>query len=129
MKNKKAQVGTTLTWMIAFLVIFFIMLLFLVFTSALAAKNVLLVLNEGKNKIDISSSMNPLTSQRKLFYVLNYPLENNKTIKELIIFSSDETVKINIQKNATKILQTPDKIQNQEICYSFFIFVIIFLFR
>jgi hypothetical protein len=37
-KNKKAQVGSTLTWFVGFLVIFFIMLLFLAGTTLLAAQ-------------------------------------------------------------------------------------------
>ena len=107
-KNKKASIGTTLTWIAAFLIIFFIMTLFLVATMFIS----------GGKDVDVSAQTyaSNLKSQRVLFNLLDSRVsyENKEmTIKELIekwpeIFENDdsnEEIKNKIQEEIEKIIE------------------------
>lgn len=85
--SKKAQIGITLTWFVAFVIVFFVMLVFLALTALLAAEKSILSLGGilgGKNNIESQKNSDNLASQRKLFFLLNSPLDD-KTVKEEII--------------------------------------------
>jgi len=80
MKNKKSQIGSTLTWFIAFIIIFFIILLFI--TSSI------IIAGQKETSINIIKySSENLELNRILAKLLNTPVEfeNGKiSIKELI---------------------------------------------
>lgn len=76
--SKKAQIGTTITWVVAFIIILFLMVGFLVITMVLSGKN--------KNEINFEGVEN-LDSQRELMKILNSPVEVNgesMNVRELI---------------------------------------------
>ncbi len=71
--NKNGQVGVTITWMVAFIVIFFIMLVFVGMVASIAAQK-----GVGKNKIlVIENGFNKLDAQRYLIMFLNSEVEFN----------------------------------------------------
>jgi hypothetical protein len=75
MRSKKAQVGSTMTWFIAFLVVFFVMILFLGGAIALSAMNHVSGFTTSKDvKVDTSVDGN-LDSQRMLMYFLDHEVE------------------------------------------------------
>lgn len=83
--NKKAQIGTTLTWFTAFIIIFFIMVLFVSVTFGFSLQKK--IFDRG-NKADINSGIGSSESTRILLNLINYPV-----LKENIlnwIKSSDE---------------------------------------
>lgn len=66
--NKRAQIPTTLTWFVGFLIVFFVMLMFIFFT----------LLSVSMREIDVGSleyNSETLESQRNLIVFLNSPLE------------------------------------------------------
>ena len=73
LKSRKAQIGTTLTWIVAFIIIFFIMLLFFggcAFLSGekfLSGERDIISLDEGQN-------LESLYNQRHLTKILNTPV-------------------------------------------------------
>ncbi len=117
LKSRKAQVGRTLTWIFAFILIFFIMLLFTSATAFLSGKKFLsrewniISLDEGQ---DVES----LDSQKILMRILNTPVDEEKTIKDLIFewqLSKDESVKEKIEEEVRSILES-----DEDISYYFF---------
>ncbi len=83
--SKKAQVGLTLTWFVAFLIIFFIMIIFIVLSGALAGGKVLGVFGVGFSSIDLINDYNSLLNQRMFFNYLDTPVNENEKIRDLII--------------------------------------------
>lgn len=80
-ESRKAQIGTTLTWFIGFLIIFFVMILFVTSTVILAASR-----GVSQKTVEKYNSEN-LELERNLIKLLNTPVEfeNSKmTFKELI---------------------------------------------
>lgn len=121
--EKRGQIGVTITWFAAFLIIFFIMLLFVGFSSALAGKKAVLgwLGLGGFNEIKEVSGQGfgDLESQRKLFYLLNSLIDENKNLKNSIVewyLSKDEKIKEEIEGNAETILNS---MSNEEDCYIF----------
>lgn len=87
MKSKRAQIAATLTWVLAFLIIFFIMILFVTAT--------ILVSSIKKVRVDIydagsERAMENLEGQRALINLLNneFQIEENKVSLEELIISS-----------------------------------------
>jgi len=82
LKNKSAQIGTTITWFPAFIIIFFIMVLFVGASGILAAQKVA----KAKDSISLSqiSDNSKLNLEKELDFVLNSQV-NGKTIKQEII--------------------------------------------
>ncbi len=84
MKNKKSQIGETLTWFVAFLIIFFIMIIFLsaaVIISGMRQAG-------GKNEIGIEKYAGNLNSQRILISLLNSNIvfnEKEMKIKDALL--------------------------------------------
>ena len=71
MIRKKAQIGSTLTWIVAFLIIVFIMAVFLIIVFSLSGKKTILneastLLSEGDNKIGSFSN----SSLNKIVYII-----------------------------------------------------------
>ena len=99
--NKKAQIGMTLTWFVAFVIIFFIMLVFLALTALLFAEKS--ILTGDKSKIELQKNTDNSLSQRKLFLLLNLPVEDS-IVKEEII-RGKITNNNDIRDNLVKIIQ------------------------
>ena len=82
--NKKAQVGITINWMVAFIIIFFMVLIFVGISAIASGKRQL-------NKNDISSikeGFDKLEAQRMLITFLNTPVEFKEekiNFRELIL--------------------------------------------
>ena len=95
-KDKKA-IGTTLTWMVALPIIFFILLLFILTTASLAGKKYMSFVGEGGNEIKILDSKSKLCNQRQLFTILNAPTKHG-VIKELIILKKTDEIEKNIKE-------------------------------
>lgn len=110
---KKGQVGLTLTWFTAFIVIFFIMLLFVAMSSILTLKKVLPFYGEGFNEVQISSGkdLGSLDNQKKLIYLLNSPVDEDKELKNLILENRQDI------KNKSRIIL--NEMVNEEECYYF----------
>ena len=68
MKNKKSQIGAILTWFIAFVIIFFIMMIFISATLLISARKKLTV---GSHDINIGSQTSDLDAQKTLINLLN----------------------------------------------------------
>jgi hypothetical protein len=70
--NKKAQVGSTLTWFIAFLIIFFIIILFVFASLSLAGRKKFIV---GNDDLDFNSLDGRAEGQRTIFVLLESSIE------------------------------------------------------
>ena len=71
-KNKKSQIGTTLTWFIAFIIIFFIIVIFL---SAAIFSSGRKYASTGWDEITLKEYSGNLEMQRTLFNILNSRIE------------------------------------------------------
>lgn len=84
MKNKKAQIGTTITWITAFLIIAFIIFVFL-------GATMILRIRKEVTKIDITSidSLQPIDLQRKTINILSQKVQSDgeQRTSEFIISS------------------------------------------
>jgi|SRR3989344_1560793 len=119
--NKKGAIGLILTWIVAFLIIFFIMLVFVSVSALLAGKKALPIIGSGFSSAEIIKTNNYLESQRMLDYFLNAPLDDGKTISKLIIekmISGGDYNRKKIQESIEKILKEN---QYEKICYLDFI--------
>jgi hypothetical protein len=95
MKNKKAQIPTTLTWFVAFIIIFFIIILFISASIIIAGKKEMSVLGMGSEIDVVQYGFEDLESQRSLISFLETPIEiDNKKekIKDLILSSLDSYI-------------------------------------
>lgn len=94
-KNNKAQIGTTLTWFAAFLIIFLIMLLFFAITAVLVAKKNISLASwfsgDKKNLIEFEKGFGNLEIQGNMINLLKTSVKFNQ--KEIflydLIYSSD----------------------------------------
>ena len=88
-KTKKAQIGTTITWAVAFTIILFLMVIFLVITTALSGKELF-----NKNEVNFEESVGNLDYQGQLIMFLNYPIEvegQEMKVRDLIgLWDSDK---------------------------------------
>jgi hypothetical protein len=87
--NKKAQIGDTLTWFMAFIIIFFIIILFITASIIISGQKEMPILGIGGNSISVSqNSLEDLELDRNLIKILNTPVEfkgEKIKISELII--------------------------------------------
>ncbi|MEK6906749.1 MAG: hypothetical protein AABW81_03945 [Nanoarchaeota archaeon] len=111
--NKKAQIGMTLTWFVAFVIIFFIMLVFLALTALLFAEKS--ILTGDKSKIELQKNTDNSLSQRKLFLLLNLPVEDSIVKEEIIRWKI--TNNNDIRDNLVKIIQ--DDLKRDSECTIF----------
>jgi hypothetical protein len=112
--NKRAQIGETMTWFVAFVVIFFIMVLFVSFSITLAGKRSI-------SKAEIGSSPNILIGPSEEFIgFLNGKIDFKGKIvsmKELVIFEGEDALEKQILfgKSAKEFLSSiSSKIKNGE---------------
>jgi hypothetical protein len=75
MKNKKAQIGETITWFAAFVIIFFLIMVFMFITIFLASKNPI--------KPEEISRITFEDNQQLLFSVLDYKTNYNNEVVSL----------------------------------------------
>jgi len=118
--RKKAQIGATLTWVGAFLIIFFIMILFGSFTAILAGEKVV-TLNE--NDISFVSEKKGFENQKQLRSILESTLDSNgQEIREAIIVWSSlkdekrKSLEVEIESKVSSLL---DSRVGRDDCYSF----------
>jgi hypothetical protein len=78
--NNRSQIGSTLTWFVGFLVIFFILGLFLAATTLFSLKKKII---SGSDEIELEKHLSDAKEQRILFSVLNSNI--NFSDKELKI--------------------------------------------
>ena len=100
--RKKAQIGTTITWVVAFFIILFLMIGFIVIATALSGKS--------KAEINFEESVENLNFQRELMKILNSPVEvdgKEINIKELInlAFLDEEKYKEVLESEIKKVLK------------------------
>jgi len=89
LKNKNAQIGTTLTWVGAFFIIFIILTLFFIISLLLSDKNSILKFFESKNKLvasqDYRLNLKTDISFNEIYSINpNYPKEDETKIKNII---------------------------------------------
>lgn len=96
LKNKRGQIASTITWFAAFLIIFFVMMLFLAGTAILAGKKNIPILSPLlgiKDAISFKSFNSPnLDSQRVLLRFMNTPVDysgNKANVRDLILLAVD----------------------------------------
>lgn len=86
LSNKKAQIGMTFTWFVAFLVIMVIMVIYVMSIVMISANKK--VSSSQLNSGDTSMDLKSLESERKIEYLLNAPVtiseDKNIQIKDLI---------------------------------------------
>ncbi|MBU2562618.1 MAG: hypothetical protein KKF68_03085 [Nanoarchaeota archaeon] len=116
--DKAGQVGLTITWITAFIVIFVIMLIFISMSFSLIGNK---RLSGEKNFIEISERKDSgaLDNQRKLFFLLGSITESKETIKDLIFkwkLSDDELIKEEVEIEITSILEN---LKKDSGCYLF----------
>lgn len=107
--KKKAQIGTTLTWFVGFVIIVFVMTLFLASTSLISSKKKIV---SGSDEISFQKHLSNLTSQRMLFTLLNSYInfsDRAVKIKDILL----ETDMYNLDN--TKKLELKEKIRNKTI--------------
>ncbi|GEM_PF-5177267 len=112
--SKKGQIPPTLTWIVAFLIIFFIMLLFISSTAILAAQRTIKI---DTSKYDSYKSR----STRTLISILDTPTSDEKTtVKELIRQweASQGEERENLKQEAINTI-TRWKISEEKECYIF----------
>jgi len=118
--NKKSQIGTTMTWLVAFIIIFFVIVIFLVFTIIFAGKK---VVSFDKDKVELEDLNIDLENQNSLIYFLNQEINfkgENKKIKKFVSeipFLDEES-----KKDASSLVK--EKLENflgdkEEKCYIF----------
>ena len=117
---KKGSVGETLTWSVAFVIIFVIMLLFVGISSLLASQKAVLdfVGFDEFSEINLEESLGSLGNQDKLFYIINSPVNENKNLKELIIEAGIKGGNLNeeVKKNIEFSL---NEVNDEDECYLF----------
>ena len=90
LEYKKAEIGEGIVWLVAFLIIFFVMILFVVMAGGVAVlKDVsVLTLNNA------GSSNDNLEITQELIFILESETEEGRTIKEHILESLDVYIEI-----------------------------------
>jgi len=116
--NKKGQIAKTLTWFPAFVIIFFTMLLFIIMSSTLGLERKIPFFGEGFSEIVLEEKVASLENQKKLINLLNFPVGENKNLKELIIEASIKGGSFNeeVEKNVGPNLKD---ITDEDDCYLF----------
>jgi len=114
--DKKGAIGITLTWITAFIIIFFIMLLFITASGLLASEK---VVKGNLNEINLVDGLENMEIQRELNFFLNMPFDSEKTMKQEIVsleLSGDEQIRERIINSAEDFLQVQER---EKKCYLF----------
>lgn len=97
LKNKNAQIGITITWFVAFLVIFFILILFVGTVATIATTK-----GVGKNEIvSIENGFKKIEDQRELISFLNRKVivdGKNESVRDLVASKKNNEVEIELKK-------------------------------
>jgi hypothetical protein len=110
-KTKRGSIGLTLSWMVAFIIIFCFLILFVILTSFLAGKRA--VFSEG-NEISSEFSGGVLDSQRKFEFFLRMPVESNGEI--ILLSDLIKTVEIkDCSRNCGEVSRLFSLVSNQFI--------------
>lgn len=80
MENRRGQIGDTIDWFVAFIIIFFLMLIFIAMASYLASTR-----DTAKTTVENIGPFKESENLRDLYFILESKTESGKTIKELII--------------------------------------------
>lgn len=91
MKSKRGQLAVTLTWFPAFLIIFFILLVFMFFSNLYLTKNKTVLSNNREVTFSDSANSLSIESQKNLQIFLEMPVEKDGqifTIRELLILDA-----------------------------------------
>ena len=94
---KKAQIGATLSWFVATLIIFFIIVLFLSASIIFSSKKIV----SGGDKINLEKKANELTSFEVLLGFLDKKIifDNEKTnIKNILVKGLDQEKRTNVKE-------------------------------
>ncbi len=109
MRKKNGQVGPTITWIPAFTIIVFLMILFIAFTLVLASHKVVpdLAMNKilSSDSIEKTVGMGDLESGQKFLYLLNYPVDKGDFRDLVIRYNKDSGLKENVNGNVSLILE------------------------
>jgi len=122
--GKKAQIGSTLTWFVGFLVIFFILGLFLVATTLFSLKKKII---SGSDEIELEKHLSNAKQQRVLFSLINSNInfsDNEVRIKDVLrdnsIYDIDESKKNELkEKIENKIKEILFEEFGENNCYIF----------
>jgi len=106
--NKKAQLGQTMTWMVAFVVIFFAVTIFLVAVLIMSGSKALF----EKDEILIEDYEANINSQKVLIDILNSNMEDGKSVKKFIIEGIEDPTLV---KGPLKI-SIDERLQNLGTC-------------
>lgn len=109
LKSRKAQIARTLTWIPAFVIIFFIMS-GLVFVVAILTGGKFVSLQKNIISVDEEKNLEDLQSQRNLIRILNIPVDGEKTIEDFIF----EWKILNNQSAKEKIKEEIENILDEE---------------
>ncbi len=101
--SKHSQIATTITWFVAFLIIFFIMLIFISVSALLAGKKAFPLIGEGFSSVEVLKSSNNMFNQRMLYFIINSPSEDGKIIRDLIIAKDTKKIEENVKNILTNI--------------------------
>jgi hypothetical protein len=104
MENKRAQIGDTMAWIVATLIVFFIMFVFIAWVSLYAVKQKISFSENSISTSQVKSNSDLLMTQ-KLVDFLRIPVGNRETIKDLVVKSDSSDGKeerINLFKTEAK---------------------------
>ena len=76
--NKKAEIGDTFVWIIAIVLIFFIMVFFIIGSGSLLTEG------KGNHKVSFKGDLSMDDQVREISSILNTPVEGEKTVSDLI---------------------------------------------
>jgi len=83
LNNKKSQIGATITWIVAVIVILFIMVIYVLVTMGIAAAK-----GASKDSVQKSASENVILTE-ELMSIVNAPIGNNEILTDEIKSSLD----------------------------------------
>ncbi|VVB78627.1 Uncharacterised protein [uncultured archaeon] len=123
LRSNKSQTGTTLTWFVAFILIFFIMVIFLSATIISSGKK---YVSTGSDVISLQEYSGNLNMQRNLFNILNSKIEFNgkegkvkEVLRNINMYNLDSNLKSDLK---TKIKKITDDLLRDSLdsdCYVF----------
>jgi hypothetical protein len=124
--DKKAQIGTTLTWIAGTVIIFFVMLIFVLGVTSLAGikevqKGVSSIFSLGSSSNEYKSGLEEMEFENKVYFMLNKEIniidnEKGETVKGRLVDNLFEDFKSDlIKKEMERIIES----ELGQKCYSF----------
>ena len=96
--GKKAQLGTTMTWFVAFIIIIFIIFIFLIFTSSISLQNIISFEGDSKTSF-FKNTDESLSLYRVFFRFIDSPVGGGKKVADLFFEENFKEVEGNFLKN------------------------------